>query len=99
MRGIDGEPHPAALGIAPIGVAKAGRGTHDAVFEDAACAVGRLVQRIELGRREARCLFQHRTGELGRLAAEPGDGIEHEAHIGERGGVGHRRLSGDDAAA
>src|SRR5258708_17477242 len=61
MRGIAGEPHPAALGVAPIGLAKARRGAHDTVFEDAAGAVGRLVQRIELRPRKTRRLLQHRS--------------------------------------
>ena len=89
MFGIDGEPHPATLDILPVGFAKAGGRPDDPVFENAAGAVARLVQRIELGGGKARGLLEHGAGQLGGLAAQPAHGIEDEAHIGERGGVRH----------
>ncbi len=91
MRGIAVQPHPAGIDIAAIGLAKAGRGAHDAVFEDAADAVGRLVQRVELAGGELRRLAEYRVGQL-RLdqPAERRHRVDREAHVLKRRGIRHR---------
>ncbi len=96
MLGGAGQTHPAGLDIAAIGLAETGRGAHDAVFEDAADAVGGLVERIQFGGGEARRLGEDRPskigGDIGGGPIEPSQRVDHKAHLGERGGVGHRFL-------
>ena len=104
--GGGGKPAPAAFDIAGIGLAKSRRGAHDTVFEDAADTVGRLVQRRQRARREPCRLAEDRfdkvrvrravTGQRGQLA-DPRHLLQHKAHLGDRGGVGHRSLFWADA--
>src|SRR5262249_40139771 len=54
--GVEGEPVPAALDISGISLTKPGRGANDAVLEDAAGAIGRLVERRQLVASELRRL-------------------------------------------
>ncbi len=90
--GIGGEPVPAALDMAPIGLAKPRRGPHHAVFEDAADPVARSVQRRQHRFGEPRRLAQDRFDHVGvgGLAARRSRGrLQRKAHIGERRGIGH----------
>ena len=105
---IGGEPVPAALDMAGIGLAKPRGGAHHAVFEDAADPVGRLVQRRQHGRSKFRRLTKDRADQLrlGHLVAgqqrhraDSRDLIEHKAHLGDRGGIGHRSVSRDGDGA
>ena len=98
MFGIEGEPVPAALDISGIGLAKPRRGAHDTVFEHAAGAIGRLVERRQHVTGELRRLAEDRLDEVGsgRLVAgqprqflELGHLLEHKAHIGDWSGIGH----------
>jgi hypothetical protein len=86
------EPVPAAIDIGTIGFAKPGRGAHDAVFEDAADFVADAVKRRQLVLGEFRGLVEHRVGDLGGVGREVAERIEHQAHVGERSGVGHRQF-------
>jgi hypothetical protein len=88
-------PVPAAFDIASIGVTEPRRGAHDAIFEDAADAVGGLVQGRQLVLGELRRLAEHRVGDFSRVVGKGAERIEHEAHIGERRGVGHRHFPAD----
>jgi hypothetical protein len=88
--GLACEPVPPALDKFAIGLAKPGRRTHNAVFEHAADTVARLVERRYLVLGEFRRLAEHRVGDLGDVARQIAECVEHQAHVGERGGVGHR---------
>ena len=82
MLGGAGEPHPAGLDIAPISLAEARRRAHHAVFEDAADAVGRPVQRIQLGGGEFRGFLEDGIGDIGGAAIEGRHRVDDKAHLG-----------------
>ena len=94
MGGIALQPHPPGLDIAPVRLAKSGRGAHDAVFEDAADPVGRLVQRVELGGGELRGLAEDRVGDIALDGAvQRRQRVENETHFFDGGGIGHGGIS------
>ena len=101
--GSHASPHPAGLDIAPIGLAKAGRRAHHAVFEDAADPVARLVERLQFRRGETCRLVKDRVrkigGKIGAAVPQPRHRVDHEAHLGERGGIRHRSNSSNKSVA
>ena len=95
---VRAERGPAALDVELVGFGEPGRQADLVAVLGRALRVADAVQRREHVLRQLRRLAEDRIDHVGRRrlegrqageAADVGDGVEHEALLGERGGVGH----------
>ena len=95
-----GQAGPAAFGELAIGVGKARRCGHVSVGEDRALLVADPVQRCQHALGELRRRLKHRAQQVcvivrkgagGGNLFDPGNGLQGEGQIADRGMVGHRR--------